>query len=65
LPIFTVELVDKPGETDPKPKTVKIGNEVVFDSTLEGYKRAYEEYVKELAETLREDRDFANIIQFK
>jgi hypothetical protein len=62
---YTIELVDRPGETDPEPKTVKIGNEVAFDSTLERYKQAYEEHVKELAETLREDGDFANIIQFK
>jgi hypothetical protein len=62
---YIVELVDKPGETDPRPKTIKIGNEVAFDSTLEGYKQAYEEYVEELAETLREDEDFANTIQFE
>lgn len=62
---YTIELVDRPGATDPKPKTIKIGNEVAFDPTLEGYKQAYGEHVKELAETLREDGDFANIIQFK
>ena len=62
---YTIELVNRPGATDPKPQTVKIGNEVAFDSALEGYKRAYEKYVKELAEILRSDGDFANIIQFK
>jgi hypothetical protein len=62
---YTIETFDKPGEADPKPKTVKIGNEVAFDPTLEEYKRMYEEYVAGLAATLQADDDFTNILQFE
>ena len=63
--VYTIETFDKPGGADPKPKTVKIGNEVAFDPTLEEYRQMYEEYVAGLAATLQADEDFANILQFE
>jgi hypothetical protein len=60
---YTIETFDKPGGVDAKPKTVRIGNQVTFDSTLEKYRKVYEEYVAGLAATLQADEDFANILQ--
>lgn len=62
---YTIETFDRPGGADPKPKTVKVGNEVAFDPTLKEYKQMYEDYVAGLAATLQADEDFANILQFK
>jgi len=61
---YTVEIIKRPGDTDPCPKELKLGEKVVFDDELVEYKRAYEDYVAGLADTLREDEEFASIIQF-
>lgn len=62
---YTIETFDRPGGADPKPKTAKIGNEVVFDPALKECIRMYEEYVVGLAATLQADEDFANILQLE
>ena len=61
--VYTIETFDKPGGVDTEPKTARIGSQMAFDSTLDEYRKEYEEYVAGLAAALEADEDFANILQ--
>jgi len=60
---YKIEIFSKPGQADPMPKTVKIGNEIAFDPALEKYKHMYEEYAARLVDILPADDDFADILR--
>jgi hypothetical protein len=62
---YTIETYERPGESDPEPKTVRIGSELEFGPALKVYKEAYEEYVTELIVNLQADQDLANILRFE